>query len=138
MSKDEKRVFTTIAVDVETRKTLSKLADKGESVNDAIRRLIQSQVDVYVDFVLVDNELPQLHTVAFQLGEDKHSVYYYDGENIQPTTLAQVQKMAKQPKPNMIITRGDADMMLNNIAFVDDDAKIVKKRLIEFLEQTTK
>lgn len=103
----KKRDLTTIALHRDTKKVLDSLK-KGtkDCPEKVIQRLIHGITDVYVELVLVDNELPQTHTVVFQLGTDKESLYYWNGQSIVPITLAQVQKLLKQPKPDL--KKGDS------------------------------
>jgi len=108
MSKKEKQ--TTIAVDREVREALRKLG-KGNPPNQVIRNLLRGITDVYVEFVLIDNELPVSHTAVFQMGEDSKSLYFWNGETLAPITVEEVQARLKQPKPNMTITREDAKII---------------------------
>lgn len=107
---------TTIAIDLKVQKELNKLRKGRETYNDVVQRLIYGVSDVYVEFVLVDNELPQSHTVVFQLGEDTKSLYYWDGQNVQPITVKEAQKLLKQPKPNMTVTKEEAQILSCYIA----------------------
>ena len=79
--------MTTIAISQKNADSLRKMIHGREDYNDVLTRLIADSVDVWVDVIMVDGQLPQLHTVVFQLGEDKHSLYYYNGERMEPLSL---------------------------------------------------
>lgn len=128
---------TTIAIDVKIQKELNKLRKGRETYNDVLRRLIHGISDVFVEFVLVDNELPQSHTIVFQLGEDTKSLYFWDGQNIQPITVDDAQKLLKQPKPNMTLTKEEieivADFMMIFYKDLSGEKLIFFKRIEDFL-----
>jgi len=127
---------TTIAIDKNVQKILSRLKRGFETYNDVIRRLIESRVDVYVEFVLIDNELPQTHTAVFQMGEDSQSVYFFNGSDIQPITIEKTQELLKQPKPNMTITREEARILYGHFDYpTDTKEEKIAERIEKFLEQ---
>jgi hypothetical protein len=110
-----KRKKTTIEVDRELVEFLDQQRrGKGESNNAVLSRLLAGSADVYVGLLLVDNELPITHTVAFQLGEKPDSIYFYDGSKessnlfYSSVTREFVQQLLKQPAPNMTITIDEA------------------------------
>lgn len=111
----QKQKTTTIQVDLEVRDFLHNNKRGREDYNDVLRRLITGRIDVYIEFILVDNELPQTHTVLFQLGENTDSFYFFDGRKpvrpghyAVPVTLEEAQKLLKVPKPNMTINWKEA------------------------------
>ena len=98
----KKTKTTTIAVEVKVQKILEGLKRGRDDYNDVIKRLLgESQGEIYAEFILVDNELAQLHTCVFQLGEDKDALFFFDGQFIKPITLEETNKLMKQPKPNI-------------------------------------
>lgn len=130
---------TTIAIDVDVQKELDSLRkSKTDTYNTILKRLIQGITDVYTEFVLIDNELPQLHTVVFQLGTDPESLYFYDGKTIQPIMLQDTQKLMKQPKPNMTITKEEVDLIIEHLCSIEAsvEEQHLRNRLNLFLEQT--
>lgn len=114
MSKAKNKT-TTIQVYLDVKEKLEQFRRGRDSYNDVIRKLIQGTQEVYVEFILVDNELPQLHTVVFQLGEDADSLYYYDGKQIKPITLEETQELMKKPKATMTITPEEAHAIANDL-----------------------
>lgn len=91
--------MTTIALTKEHAAALNKMKRNwDESYDNILDRLFINQVDVWVEFLLIDNELPQLHTAVFQLGDDKTSLYYWDGSEMKPFSLEESNKLMKQPK----------------------------------------
>lgn len=138
------REKTTIQIDKELQTRLQTMMHLGDTYNKLIRDiLLNKQQEIYVEIILVDNELPQSHTVILQIGEDKRNLYHYTGEKINPIELDEVQKLLKQPKPNMTITREDAKLILDCCSIVEYPEKKVEKwsdniieRLEKFLEQT--
>jgi hypothetical protein len=87
---------TTIAINVEIAEALNQLKRGRDSYSDVLKRFIDNQADVWVDFILIDNELPQLHTVVIQLGEQKESLYYFDGQNIKKYSLEEANALMKK------------------------------------------
>ena len=106
---------TTIGVKRDTHKKLMDLKHPHEDFDNIINRLLNRNVDVYLEFTLIDNELPQTHTAVFQLGEDSKSLYFYNGESVKPINLDEVQKLLKQPQPNMTITKEEARLLHETI-----------------------
>jgi hypothetical protein len=122
-----------------------------ESYDNIVSRLISQTIDVYHEFTLIDNELPQLHTCVFQLGEDSESLYYWDGKTIKPTTLEAVNEIMKKPKPNMTITREQAKLLYAMIEHsehynitlkskkavytVPDEVKKLREELLKFVTE---
>jgi len=117
-----KRKNTTLAIYPEIRDILRDLKQPSDrSVNDVIKRLVgESQGVVKVDVIAIDNELPQLHTMIAQIGEDKDSVFLFDGQNLKPTTLIEINRLIKQPNLNMTITREEAEL----IKEIDDNRPV--------------
>jgi hypothetical protein len=114
-----------------THAALKKLKRPGGTLNEVIRFLLgQAKGEVYVDIILVDNSLPQLHTVVFQLGEDKESVYLFDGSEMAPTTLEHIEELMKQPK-TMPLTRREATIILGDGLYLDSN-KDFRDRLRTF------
>lgn len=105
----EKPKKTTIAIDVSVQKKLDKLKKGRDTYNDIVRRLVDHIADVYVEFILIDNELPHTHTVVFQLGEDVESLYHWNGKALKTITIGETQKLLRQSKPNIMITRHEAE-----------------------------
>lgn len=130
----------TIAVTQKVWDALNHLKKAQEPFYRIIERLIlQSVVDVCLDFKLVDNELPLSHTIVFQLGDDPDSLYLFDGSkpgDPQPVTTDKVQELLKQPKPNMAITKADA-ILIRGLIQVDGfhlGLRDLHKRLQDFVE----
>ena len=99
MPAKRKQKITTVAIHPETRKKLETFKINLKDTPDKIiNRLMNGVTDVYVEFVLIDNELPQSHTAVFQLGTDKESLYHWTGQETKPITLAGAQKLLKAPK----------------------------------------
>uniref|UniRef100_A0A6M3K4B7 Uncharacterized protein n=1 Tax=viral metagenome TaxID=1070528 RepID=A0A6M3K4B7_9ZZZZ len=137
----DKIVVKTIAFTEETHKRIVDLKMPYDPNYEAvIKRLIDNVGAVYFEPVLVDNELPQTHTIVFQLGEDKTSLYLFDGEKISPITLDVVQMMVKQPKPNITINCEDASLLLRVFKFFKPSSGLGPKseelcdRIAKFLE----
>ena len=86
-----------------------------DSYDAVVNRLINGITDVFVDFILVDNELSQTHTIVFQLGENKESLYFFDGQIVKPTTLAETQKLLKQIKPFLVLSSEEAKTLRDSI-----------------------
>lgn len=140
MSEEE---LTTIQVDKETRDFLESKKRGKEGIYKVVRRLVQGISDVYVEFVLIDNELPRTHTAVFQMGENSQSLYFFDGSlpagrQCNPIDLEKVQELIKQPKPNFTMNRKEAELAEEalrskwkegNQAFLD-----FMKRLKEYVE----
>ena len=136
----KKSKTTTIAITIGVHDRLRKLMKGQEDYNDVVSRLLNDSVDVYTELILVDNELPQLHTVVFQLGDNKDSLFYFDGERIQTTTLAETQKMMKQPRPNMTITQEEVQILFDcchDSVYMNSRPQLLE-RIKLFLEQTKK
>lgn len=136
--------MTTIAISVENQEELDGMRHGRESFDDILSRLINNQFDVFIEFLLIDNELPSLHTAAFQLGTDTDSVFYFDGlHQPRPSSLKEINKFMKEPKPNlnMIITREEAELLMRTWNFSypkldkEDQPKVTKldDRLRNFL-----
>ena len=105
---------TTIAVSRKTTAKLNEMRRGFEDYDDVLTRLLNSQADVYTEFVLIDNELPQLHTCIFQLGEDANSLFVFNGTSIIATTLTEVNKLMKQPKPNFTLMKDEVEQYILN------------------------
>lgn len=137
-----KKRFTTIAISMKTQEALNKLKQVKEDYEDVVNRLLQGSVDVYTEFVLIDNELPQLHTAVFQLGEDVDSLFYWDGKPpMRPITLKEANALMKQPKSNMTITKKDTERLIfhfnTKIPTNEEDMKLFN-RLKTFFEEGQK
>ena len=136
----KKSKTTTIAITWDAHSRLKKLMKSGDDYDAIIKQLLNNQVDVYTEFILIDNELPQLHTVVFQLGDNKDSLFYFDGERIQTITLAETQKMMKQPRPNMTITQEEVQILFDcchDSVYMNSKPQLLE-RIKLFLEQTKK
>jgi len=94
--------LTSISVRRRNRDYLASLCYGREKIDGALTRLINGQVDVNVEVIMIDNELPQLHTLVFQLGDDKDSLYYWDGKTIEKVSVKEANRLLKQPKPNFL------------------------------------
>jgi hypothetical protein len=103
---------TTIQVDKAIQRQLAQRKQSGENYNHVLQRLLSQETNVWVELILVDNELPQTHTVVLQLGEDPRNLYYFNGVAVKPVTLDAVQQLTKQPKPNITISRAEARALL--------------------------
>ena len=118
MSKKETvREGTTIGLLNSTQGELDDLKNKWRlgSYDAVIQRLLRGQTDVYIELLAIDNELPQLHTATFQLGEDTNSIYFWDGQITKTTTLEEANKKLKEPKPNITITLEEAKNIIATI-----------------------
>lgn len=116
MSKKETvRDGTTIGVLNSTQEELDNLKNKWRcaSYDSVVQRLLRGVHDVYVELISIDNELPQLHTVTFQLGEDKDSLYFWNGESTKQITLEEANKKMKEPKPNITFTLAEVKEILD-------------------------
>lgn len=143
---EEEPSLTTIQVDTETRAYLESKKHGREGVYKVVRRMIQGISDVYIEFVLVDNELPRTHTAVFQMGENSQSLYFFDGSlpagrQCNPIDPEKVQELIKQPKPNITLTREEAQKIFNvRIQDIENDfadvpeTKRVLAKLKTFLE----
>lgn len=113
---------TTIQV---TRKLQGQLSEfkhhSRESFNDVIQRFVDGATDVYVEMILVDNELSQSHSVVFQLGGDQRNLFIADINGIRQIELNEVQKLVKQAKPILGITREEAERILQLRIPIDGD-----------------
>lgn len=108
--------------------------------NDAITRLLNNQTDVFFEMLLIDNELPRTHTAVFQLGEDKDSLYFYDGKDSTPIIIDEVQKKLKEAVPLLALTPDEVVRLQSVWArHVDNTVKEnmdLWSRLAQFLEET--
>lgn len=132
---------TTIQVDKEVQRRLASLKQRGENYNHVLKRLLSQEANVYVELILVDNELPQTHTVVLQLGEDPRNVYYFNGSEIKPITLTEVQQLLKKPKPNITITHNEAERLIfhfGQVGPISDEDWAVKHRLMKLVEEREK
>jgi hypothetical protein len=129
--------MTTIAISVANQKELNKLRKGRESYDDVLSRLVNNQFDIYVEFLSIDNELPQLHNAAFQCGEDADSVFFFDGIHAsRPSSLEEINKLVKQPKPNMVITREEAGRIVFELTGAkNSESQKIRERLIAFLKE---
>lgn len=126
--------MTTIAISVENQKGLEAMKRGRESFDEVISRLKDNQFDVFVEFLLIDNELPSLHTAAFQCGTDTDSVFYFDGMH-QPrqSTPEEINNLMKQSKPNITFSMEDAGILYLELLHCGAAALPIKNRLNEFL-----
>ena len=134
----KKLSFTTIAVDHETRAKLESMKQGREDVGDVVERLAAGQIDVYVEFILVDNELARTHTALFQLGEDVDSLYFFDGGKCNPIKIEDAQKLTKNPNPNITFTKEEALTIREHFPKFDlqsVDDEIIYKKLDDFLTE---
>jgi hypothetical protein len=88
--------MTTIAISAQNKNLLQKLKRGYDTFDDVISRMVNDQADIYLEFVLIDNELPHRHSAVFQLGEDKNSLYYFNGEEIHTFTVEEANKIIKE------------------------------------------
>ena len=96
--------MTTIAISKENAKKIVEMERGNEDYDAVITRLLNNQADVNFELIIVDNELPQLHTLVFQLGDDPESQWFFNGAKCVPITLAESNKLLKQPKPNLTLS----------------------------------
>jgi hypothetical protein len=122
IKKKRKKVLTTIALTLDTKEQLRhKLANSQDSFDSVVNRLLNGITDVYVEFLAIDNELPQTHTVILQLGNDKNSLYFWDGEKITPVTIEDAQKLIKMPSSRVTVDLQDFDSWLKANADLDEE-----------------
>ena len=139
MPKKTPKSKTTIQIDSDNQKALSEMfTNNKDTYNNVISRLINNIADVKVDLIAIDNELPQLHTAIFQLGEDKESIYYFDGQTFKPITLKEANSFRRQPTLNMTITKEEAKSLYALIGvglkYSDKQVESLLTRLSNFLE----
>jgi hypothetical protein len=133
--------MTTIAISVENQKELDKMRRGRESFDDILSRLMSGQFDFYIEFLLIDNELPSLHTAAFQLGTDTDSVFYFDGQHSpRESTPQEINRFMKFPKPTFTLTREEVRHIFPMIQIPDDVkgselSQNLENRMKEFLNQ---
>jgi hypothetical protein len=114
--------MTTIAISVANQQELAKMRRGREPFDDILSRLVNSQFDVFIEFLLIDHELPSLHTAAFQCGTDTDSVFYFDGLHPpRPSTPQEINKFMKQPRPNFVLTSEEASYVREMIDNWFDD-----------------
>lgn len=103
--------MTTIAVSKKNAKRIAEMERGFEDYDAVITRLLNNQADVNFELIMVDTELPQLHTLVFQLGDDPGSLWFFNGAKCVPITLEESNKLLKQPKPNLTVNRGEAEQL---------------------------
>lgn len=141
MPNKSKEKKTTISVTQSNADALRKLIHGREDYDNVISRLLQNIADVYVDFIEIDGELPQLHTAVIQLGEDKHSLYYYDGNSIEPTTLIDANMLLGKQRKMIGLTPNEVKKILSflpkglaQIHMDDQDTKLIFEKLGAFVD----
>lgn len=111
---------TTIAIDVECAKMLNAMKTRSsETYNEVVRRLIgigDDEYEIYMEFILVDNEYPRLHTAVFQLGENKDKLFFFNGYQSNPISTGEVAALMKKPKPTFLLSRTEAELVYKHLA----------------------
>ena len=110
--------MTTIAVCMANWQVLNNRKRGRESFDDVLKRLFRGEVDIEVSVIAVDNELPQLHTLILQLGDDPKSLYHFGGKDFEPITLDEANKKMKSPKPNLTISKEQAEVIFTNLLHI--------------------
>ena len=123
--------MTTIAISRTNQAKLNKMRRGFEDYNAIITRLVAGEIDTWTEIIAIDNELPHLHTCIFQLGEGAECFYYWDGKNLRQLSFEDANKLMKQPKPNMTITRDEAEALKEHPSV---GLHNLKTRLEKFLE----
>lgn len=139
MTKQEQDGKTTIQIDTSLQTELNKLRKwRTDTYNTIIQRLLTGLSHVYVEFVLVDNELPQTHTVIFQIGEDPRNIFIWKGAKCEQIAIEEVQKLLKQSKPTLSVTRKEAEGILELFTtmtnMLPEDLTEFRERLTQFLK----
>ena len=128
--------LTTIAIDEEVQKAIDAFRKGKYTYNEVLRRhFLQDITEVYLEFKTIDNDLPDLHTAVFQLGENTDSLYFWDGKELEPITIVETNALVKQPKPNMTITREDAGHIIYALTNLPGPMKKIRERLMEFVKE---
>ena len=140
--------MTTIAISKKNAKKIVDMEHGSEDYDAVVTRLLNNQADVNFELIIVDNELPQLHTLVFQLGDDPESQWFFNGATCVPITLAESNKLLKQPKPNMTINAEEAIALLGAFHVITEFARgdrpldkqetALRKKLSDFLENQPK
>jgi hypothetical protein len=132
---------TTIQISRKVHTQLANLKLRwNTSFNDTITRLLNNQTDVFFSMLLIDNELPQTHTAVFQLGEDKNSLYFFDGKDSAPITIEETQKKLKEAMPLLALTQ-DEVVRLQSVWAKHADNTVKENmdlwsHMAQFLEET--
>ena len=132
--------MTTIAVSKKNNAKIQTLK-RGGSADDVVSRLLNSQADVYTEFILIDNDLPQLHTCVFQLGDDVASLFLWNGVTIEPVSLDQANKLMKQPKPCFSMPLEDVKRVVSiledppdEVVWIDEYISQIGAKMAKFVE----
>lgn len=134
-----KKVLTTIALSLPTKAELKeRLQGPGDSYEGLVKRLVNGITDVYVEFLAIDNELPQTHTVIMQLGNDVNSLYYWDGEKNIPITIQSAQQLIKKPSRYVCVDLEDFKAWLEANASGTNLSEVDKVVSIQNLEDYLK
>jgi len=123
--------MTTIAISRTNQNILNSMRRGFEDYNAIVTRLLAGQTEMWTEIIAVDNELPYLHTCILQLGEHAEKLHYWDGQNFREITFEEANKTMKQPKPNMTITRDEAEGLVEHPSV---GLHNLKTRLEKFLE----
>jgi hypothetical protein len=142
---ETKSEMTTIAISRTNQNLLNSMRRGFEDYNAIVTRLIEGQTFTYTEIISIDGELPFLHTCTIQLGEDAKCLNYWNGQNWKEISFEEANKLMKQPKPNVTLTREELYFILtHDIPQVRGklDFEVSKtheplhltKRLIDFVE----
>lgn len=83
---------TTLWISKKIKKALDEQKKAGETYEDVIKRFLSGEVEIYVEILSVDGDLPFKHEVIFRLGN-----FYYAYKNGDFHQL-ESWKMATTPK----------------------------------------
>lgn len=134
--------MTTIAISRENQKALNAKRRGFEDYNAIVGRLLDGEGETWAELIMIDNEIPQLHTCVFQLGENALCYYHWDGRSIKQISFEETNKLMKQPKPTLTITRDEAELIKEidehrvpkGVVEWDRQVKTLLERVEKFLE----
>lgn len=143
--RETKPEMTTIAISRTNQNVLNSMRRGFEDYNAIITRLIAGETETWTEMIAVDNELPYLHTCILQLGEDAKALHYWDGQNWREISFEEANKLMKQSKPSITLTREELYYMLthdipkarNRLDFETskrNEPSNLTKRLVDFVE----
>jgi hypothetical protein len=107
--------MTTIAISRTNQNCLNAMRKGFEDYDSIVTRLISGGPDIYTELIGIDAELPCLHTCILQLGEDAKKYHYWNGENWREISFEDANKMMKQPKPNITLTRTETQQIISDV-----------------------
>jgi len=134
---ESKKEMTTIAVSKETAKELKDLEKGSDDYEAVIRKLLAGVTDVYVEFISIDNDFPRLHEAIIKMGVEADNFYFWDGIIFRPVSKWDVGDRWRRPKPNMTITREEAEAIKKAITKCEatEPLSFLYERIKIFLEQ---